>query len=88
MFICLIFFVDTFGYDIVADIRVNNNGKDKLYHNGFKFTKNKTNQNSINWICCKRASKQCKSMVSTIEVNGTIMMIWNGIDQTHDPEFD
>lgn len=84
----LIFFfdftVDTSGYDIIADIRVNDQGNDTLYHNGYKFCKNKINQHSINWICNKRKSQKCKMTASTTEINGIIMMKVNGFIHSHD----
>lgn len=76
------------GYDIVANIRVNNYGKDILYHDGFKFRKNKINPNTISWICCKRDSQKCKSMASTKDIDGITVMKLNGIEHTHEPDFD
>lgn len=74
------------GYDIVADIRSNFNGFDILHYDGFKFNKNKSNGQSISWVCCKRVSEKCKTSANTKDIMGTIMMKWNGIEHTHDPD--
>lgn len=71
----------------MADISVNDKGKDVLYHDGFKFRKTKTNQNSINWVCCKRDSQKCKTMATTMNINGIVMMKLNGIEHCHEPGF-
>lgn len=74
------------GYDIVADIRINDKGKDMLYFDGFKFRKNQTCPNSISWVCCKKSALKCKSMASTKDINGIAMMKWNEVEHNHDPE--
>lgn len=81
------FTADAFDYDIVANICVNDIGKEVLYHDDFKFTKNNICPNTISWVCSKRKSKKCKMMASTKDVNGTIMMKLNGVEHTHGTDF-
>lgn len=75
-------------FNIVADIRTNDKGKDILYHDDFKFRKNNINPKSTSWVCCKRGSLNCKATASTKDFNGVAMMKLNVIGHIHDPEFD
>lgn len=72
--ICFALGLNTSGFNQVADIRPNLNGKDNLYHDGYKFTKGHKGTHVQGWQCSKHSSEQCSAYTSTMNVNGIIMM--------------
>lgn len=66
--------INTSGYNQVADIRRNMNGKDSLYHDNYKYTKGHKGTQVQGWQCSKHSSEQCKAYNSTMDIDGITMM--------------
>lgn len=76
--------IDHSGYDIVADLRSNLTGRQSLFYNNHKFTKNTKTQNNQHWKCTKHSSEKCRASVSTMEnINGITMMRILNAEHTH-----
>lgn len=69
------YFLDTFEYDTVADVRSNGKNGENLFYANAKYNKvNKLNAHGQQrWQCSKRTNK-CRAACSTMDVNGTMMM--------------
>lgn len=73
-------------FNIIADIRQNASGRDNLFFDGYKFTKNGKGVNRQAWQCCKQSSEHCKSTVCTMHVNGVVMMKVPKTEHSHQPD--
>lgn len=71
-------------YNQPADIRIQN-GRENLYKDDYKFSKQgkpNAHQNQ-RWQCSKQSSEKCKGAMSTIEIDGVIMMKVLNAEHTH-----
>lgn len=78
---------DLSDYNIVADIRLNGEGKENLFHESFKFGKhNKKDCPLTRWTCTKHSKNKCRAVMSTAVINGVRMMKVIRAEHTHQPE--
>lgn len=77
---------DLSDYTMPADIRMNNGGRQNLFHNGFKhYQPNKMQHLKQRWVCTSNGGRKCKGSIGTVEIDGKVMMkILNG-EHTHQP---
>lgn len=84
----LLFFVfhsDIADYNIVADIRPNEFGRQNLHYNGYKLYRHTNGASTKTWLCTKRTTDKCRASISTVEVDGVVMMKVFHADHTHEP---
>lgn len=73
-------------YDIVADIRPNEFGRQNLHYNGHKLYCHSRGVTKQRWLCRKRTVlNKCRAAIHTMDVNGIVMMKVHHADHTHQP---
>lgn len=78
---------DLSDYNILADIRVNADGKQNLFHESFKFGKHsKKDWTLTRWTCTKHSKDKCRAVMSTTIIDGVCMMKVVRAEHTHQPE--
>lgn len=67
-------FLALIDYNIVADIRTNEKGRENLFYADYKFTRgNKGALGHQRWPCTRNNAK-CRAAMSTLEIGGVTMM--------------
>lgn len=79
------FYVDFSGYSIPADIRMNKDGRQNLFYNGFKYSRDGWGVTKQRWVCTCKNSKKCKSSISTVKIDGVAMIKVLIAEHTHEP---
>lgn len=82
----LLFISDATEFNIVADIRKDCGGVEYLHHNGFKLSKYGKSPKTQPWRCQRSRGLKCPATVSTMKIDGVVMMKVLNTSHTHQPE--